>query len=192
MRQFRTALAAMLAAALAGCGPRPAAAPEPTQALPETAACGACVGSDSTGAVCETPVDTTTAGDLVGRDTQMTGPAGEAEPVPCRQPAEAAPESGQLPAMWDFGSTTCIPCKTMKGILDPMMADYRGRVNIRIINVHDEQELSRRFRITVIPTQVFIDSSGKEIFRHVGVYPRDSIEARFSEFGMPVVTAGGS
>jgi thioredoxin 1 len=89
--------------------------------------------------------------------------------------------------MWDFGSEKCIPCKTMLEILTPMMADYEGKVDIRIINVYEDKERTQQFRIVTIPTQVFIDAEGKELYRHVGVYPRDSIEARFSEFGMPVV-----
>ena len=89
--------------------------------------------------------------------------------------------------MWDFGSEKCIPCKTMLEILTPMTADYKEKVDIRIINVFEDKERAQQFHIVTIPTQVFIDAGGKELFRHIGVYPRDSIEAKFLEFGMPVV-----
>jgi thioredoxin-like negative regulator of GroEL len=76
----------------------------------------------------------------------------------------------------------------MKGILDPMIVDYKGKVDVRIINVYEDKELTSKYGISVIPTQVFIDTTGKVLFRHIGVYPRDSIEAKFREFGMPIVT----
>jgi thioredoxin 1 len=76
----------------------------------------------------------------------------------------------------------------MKGILDPMIADYSGKVDVRIIDVYKEKDLAREYKIVTIPTQVFIDASGTELYRHVGVYPRDSMEACFARFGFPVVT----
>ncbi len=88
-----------------------------------------------------------------------------------------------LPRMWDYGSTNCLPCIEMEKILKPLMSEYQGKVDIRIINVYQEQQLAKQARIQVIPTQVFYDTDGKELFRHVGVYPRDSILAKFREFG---------
>ena len=164
---------------LVACGgPKPAPAP----AKPDTNAvccdsgtCASCTGSDTVGAVCDTTLDTTAA----------RAPAAAKPDRP--KPEPVAAKSGGAPRMWDFGSTTCVPCKTMKGILDPMMVDYNGKVDVRIIDVYKEKELAREYRIVTIPTQVFIDAAGKELYRHVGVYPRDSIEACFAKFGFPVV-----
>jgi thiol-disulfide isomerase/thioredoxin len=176
----RLALAVLLAAVLTGCGgSEPAAArkPDTTSALPDTGVCAECTGSDSVGAVCESLVD-----------TSVAVAANEPDPMP--EPAVAEEEA--LPKLWDFGSTTCLPCKTMKAILDPMIADYRGKVEVRIVDVYQEKELTRQFRVSVIPTQIFLDAQGKELRRHMGVYPRDSIEACFKEFGFPVVTGAKS
>lgn len=145
-----------------------------------------------TGAICDTAFDTTAvAGAVVAPDTEKPAPAKRVAPEPTKPkaaPGKVAEKPKELPKMWDFGSEKCIPCKTMLEILTPMMADYKGKVDIRIINVYEEAELTKQFRIVTIPTQVFIDAQGKELFRHIGVYPRDSIEAKFREFGMPIVT----
>ena len=158
-----------------------------------------------TGAICDTTLDTTAmTASAPTPDTQKPAPttkvepkqakpmpANKVEPEPTKPRAESAKVAGkpkELPKMWDFGSEQCIPCKTMLGILTPMIKDYEGRVDVRIINVNVEKELTRQFRISVIPTQVFMDAEGKELFRHIGVYPRDSIEAKFREFKMPIVT----
>ncbi len=180
MNLTRLLVAVLLVSGLVGCGaPKPAAT---TRADTTTACCDSstltqCTGSDSAGAVCEAVLDTAAKG-LAHRQPAIEEP----------RPAGVTEKPAALPRMWDFGSTTCVPCKTMKEILDPMITDYKGKVDIRIINVYEEKELTRQFKIVTIPTQVFLDAAGTELFRHIGVYPRDSIEARFREFGMPIVT----
>jgi len=148
-----------------GCG---GGAQAPVAAKPDTAV--------QTGAICDTTLDTTAAAGIAVQPDTLKPEAGR-----------VAEKTKELPKMWDFGSTTCLPCKTMKEVLDPMMADYEGKVDIRIINVYEETELTKQFRIVTIPTQVFIDADGKELFRHIGVYPRDSIETCFRKFSFPVV-----
>jgi thioredoxin 1 len=153
-----------------GCG---ADARAPVAAKSDTAV--------QTGAVCDTTLDTTAvAGGAVQPDTQR---AGKVEPKPKAESKKVVEQPKELPKMWDFGSEKCIPCKEMLSILTPMMADYQGKVDVRIINVYEDKERTQQFRIVTIPTQVFVDASGKELFRHIGVYPRDSIEARFRQYG---------
>jgi len=169
MRTSVSAFAVLLLLLACG-GPKstPAPVPDTTAVGRDAGNCAQCVGSDSTGAVCEAmlPLDT-------------TGKAPETAPKP--EPTKFA--AAELPRLWDFGSESCNPCKTMKAILDPMMVDYRGKVDIRVINVYQEKELAKQYRVVTIPTQVFIDAAGTELFRHIGVYPRDSIVARFKEYG---------
>jgi len=174
MKLIRFAMAAVLLSAIVGCGaPKPAATAkaDTTAACCDAGTCASCTGSDSVGAVCDTTLDTNA--------VSGAGLAPDAQ-----KPKEVKPEQPkELPKMWDFGSEKCIPCKTMLEILTPMMADYQGKVDIRIINVYEDKERTQQFHIVTIPTQVFIDAQGKELFRHVGVYPRDSIEARFKQYG---------
>ena len=161
-----------------GCG---GGAKAPVAARPDTAV--------QTGAICDTTLtpDSTSPAALAAVPAD-TAPKPKRKPATPDKPAPVAEKPKELPKMWDFGSVNCLPCKTMKEILDPMMADYKGKVDIRIINVYEDKERTKQFRIVTIPTQVFIDADGKELYRHIGVYPRDSIEAKFREFGMPIVT----
>jgi len=158
-----------------GCG---GGAKTPTAVKPDTTV--------QTGAVCDTTLDTTATGSAAQPDTQKPVPAKKVEPEPQKpkpEPEKLAEKPKILPRMWDYGSENCIPCKTMKQILDPMMAEYKGKVDIRIVLVNEERELTQQARIQVIPTQIFYDPAGKELFRHIGVYPRDSIVGKFREFG---------
>jgi thioredoxin 1 len=158
-----------------GCG---GGAKAPVAAKPDTGV--------QTGAICDTtltPDSTSTAATAVPADT-----APKSKPATPDNPVQVADRPKELPKMWDFGSEKCIPCKEMLRILTPMMTDYQGKVDVRIINVYEDKERTQQYRIVTIPTQVFIDASGKELFRHIGVFPRDSIEAKFREFGFPVVS----
>lgn len=158
-----TSLAVAVMLIAPGCG-----APKPAEPADTTA---------ETDAVRDTTLDTTAASQPAPVETAAA--AKPAEPV-AEKPVEKPKE---LPKMWDFGSENCIPCKEMLRILTPMMAEYKDKVDIRIINVYEDRERSRQFRIVTIPTQVFISPDGKELYRHIGVYPADSIVAKFREFG---------
>jgi len=105
------------------------------------------------------------------------------DPAPAKPKPEPPPKPKALPRMWDYGAENCVACQEMMRILNSMMPEYAGRVDIRIINVYQEQQLTAQARIQVIPTQIFYDPEGEELFRHVGIYPHDSIVGKFREFG---------
>ncbi len=59
------------------------------------------------------------------------------EPKPEPEP-EPPPKPKVLPRMWDFGSTNCLPCKEMEKILHPLIQEYAGKVDVRIIKVYED------------------------------------------------------
>jgi len=86
-----------------------------------------------------------------------------------------------LPKLLDFGAGTCIPCKKMAPILKELAEEYKGRVEIRIIEVYQEKELTRINGIRLIPTQIFFDSKNKEVFRHQGFMDKEEIKKVFDK-----------
>ncbi len=89
-----------------------------------------------------------------------------------------------LPKLLDFGAGTCIPCKKMAPILKELAEEYKGRVEIRIIEVYQEKELTRINGIRLIPTQIFFDSKNKEVFRHQGFMDKEQIKKVFDKMGV--------
>lgn len=83
--------------------------------------------------------------------------------------------SSGLPTMVDFGSEGCRPCDMMTPILEELRKEYAGKVNVLFVHVNKEQVLAARFGIQSIPVQVFFDKTGREVFRHVGFFPKDEI-----------------
>src|SRR5512141_3398391 len=92
------------------------------------------------------------------------------------KPAAAASGSGAaLPRLVDLGAGKCIPCKKMAPILEELKKEYAGRMNVEFIDVWVNPDAGKPYGIEVIPTQIFYDAEGKELFRHVGFFAREDI-----------------
>lgn len=122
---------------------------------------------------------------------ESTGSAVAPEPTPATpaenvQPEKVAGKSekpAELPKLWDFFATWCPPCKKQAPIVEEIAREFEGVVEVRSIDTDKEQELARKFNIQAIPTLVFLDPSGKELSRNVGLMSKDSIIARFKTHG---------
>lgn len=65
-----------------------------------------------------------------------------------------------LPILIEFGADWCDPCRQMAPIIESLNAELQGKAIVRFVNV-DNAALAEGFPISVIPTQLFIDSNGK-------------------------------
>jgi thioredoxin 1 len=84
----------------------------------------------------------------------------------------------------DLGAKSCIPCKMMDPILQKMDKRYEGKAAVIFIDVRYHQEEARRFQINGIPTQIFFDKTGKEIYRHTGFMSEAAIVEQFRKMGV--------
>ena len=103
----------------------------------------------------------------------------EAEP----QDFSKVPVKGMV-TMIDLGAKKCIPCKMMAPIMEKMEKVYRGKAAIVFIDVWENREQAGRFRISSIPTQIFFDPEGKEVYRHVGFMDEEAIIAYLKIMGV--------
>ncbi len=99
-------------------------------------------------------------------------------------PAATVPAKKPLPELLELGSVTCIPCKVMAPILDELRKTFDGQLEVDFIDVWKNEEAGQQYGIRSIPTQIFFDADGNEIFRHEGFYPRDDIVAKWKELGV--------
>jgi thioredoxin len=101
----------------------------------------------------------------------------------------AAEEFKNLPVagrvtMIDLGAKKCIPCKMMAPILKKLITAYQDRAAIVFIDVWQHQEQARRFGIRAIPTQIFYDATGREVYRHVGFMGEADIVGQLKKMGV--------
>lgn len=77
--------------------------------------------------------------------------------------------------MLELGSVGCIPCEQMKPVMAKLSADYKGKLEVIFVDVRVDRRAAQRFGVYMIPTQVFLDKSGKEFHRHIGYYSYEEI-----------------
>jgi len=82
------------------------------------------------------------------------------------------------PTVIEFGASACASCKEMKVILDELRRTHGEQIGIAEVDLIKQREVIPRYRIQVMPTQVFFDGQGRETGRHVGVIDGPGILAR--------------
>ena len=77
----------------------------------------------------------------------------------------------------ELGSVRCIPCQQMQVVMKSIKAKYGKEVKIDFHDVWTEagKPYGVKYGIEAIPTQVFLDETGKEYFRHVGYFPEEEL-----------------
>jgi len=86
--------------------------------------------------------------------------------------------------MIDLGAKKCIPCKMMAPILTKLEKAYIGKADIIFIDVWENKHPAQRFKIRTIPTQIFFNAQGEEVYRHVGFLDEKSIVEQLAKMGV--------
>lgn len=90
----------------------------------------------------------------------------------------------KLPRLVDLGAAKCIPCKMMAPILEDLKTSYKDRMDVEFIDVWKSPDSGKDNRIKIIPTQIFYNAEGKELFRHEGFLGKEDILAKWKELGV--------
>ena len=99
---------------------------------------------------------------------------------PLAAQAVPAPSQGK-PALYEFGSKYCIPCKEMKEVMAGLKGQYSDQVEFRMVYVDEERPLFGQYKIVAIPTQVFLNAEGKEVDRHIGALSKEEVIKKLKE-----------
>ena len=115
--------------------------------------------------------------------TSLTDPAMLASIATTNAPA-TPPEKKPLPKLLDLGASKCIPCKMMATVLEELKKEYAGKLEVEFIDVWKNPDAGKHYGIEVIPTQIFYDTTGKELFRHIGFFAKKDVLAKWKELGV--------
>lgn len=113
-------------------------------------------------------------------ENQTLSPSSAAEAEPATSDTDKVP----IPKLLDLGADKCIPCKKMAPILDALKEEYKGQFDVVFIDVWKNPDASKKHGIRLIPTQIFFDADGQELFRHEGFYSREDILGKWKELGI--------
>lgn len=75
----------------------------------------------------------------------------------------------------DFYAPWCGPCKMLAPMLDPLAAEFAGRVTFAKLNVDDALEIAGRYNITGVPT-LLLFRNGEVVDRVVGMAPPQALK----------------
>ena len=117
------------------------------------------------------------------------GCVSEAKETPTRNTSEQA-----LVTFVELGSVKCIPCKQMQPVMASIEKKYGHQINVVFHDVweEDQKHFAQQYGIKLIPTQVFLDSTGNEIMRHEGFFPEAEIDAFLVTQGLVAEELQGS
>jgi thioredoxin 1 len=88
------------------------------------------------------------------------------------------------PVMIDFGAGRCPACVEMAPIIKRLEDEYKDRMPVIYVDVRYNRTSPGKFGVTTIPTQVFLDKSGKQYYRHIGGLGYDEIKAVLTKVGL--------
>ena len=77
----------------------------------------------------------------------------------------------------ELGSVRCIPCQQMQPVMKSIETKYGKDVKVDFHDVWTDagKPYGVIYGIEAIPTQVFLDETGKEYYRHVGYFPEEEL-----------------
>ena len=88
-----------------------------------------------------------------------------------------------LPRLVDVGADKCIPCIKMAPILDQLREDFSGRMTVTFVDIWKNRQEADKYRVRMIPTQIFYAPDGSELYRHTGFFSRHDILRKWQELG---------
>jgi thioredoxin len=91
----------------------------------------------------------------------------------------------KLPRLLELGSKSCVPCQMMEPILAKLKKEYAGILQVSFIDVWLKENIAigKKYKINIIPTQIFFDAEGKELWRHTDFFSEEDILKKWKELG---------
>jgi thioredoxin 1 len=88
----------------------------------------------------------------------------------------------------ELGSVNCIPCRQMQPVMRSVESKYGSQLKVIFYDVwkNDQKHYASKYKIKLIPTQVFLDASGKEIMRHEGFLAETEIDKFLQSKGLRI------
>jgi thiol-disulfide isomerase/thioredoxin len=80
---------------------------------------------------------------------------------------DAARESGK-PLIVRFGLERCLQCIRQGQAFDALEPTVRGEMPFRFVHIGRDEELAGQYQGLLVPTVLFFDGGGSEVFRHAG------------------------
>jgi thioredoxin 1 len=108
---------------------------------------------------------------------------GAAAAAATRDPLGEEARAAGKPLIVDFGMTRCLQCIEQGKTMDELKGMIGDRVLLKFVHVGKEEELAEAYKVLLIPTLVYFDAQGKEVFRNVGQMKKEPMLAKARQLG---------
>lgn len=81
----------------------------------------------------------------------------------------------------DFFAEWCMPCLMMAPVIDELAEKFEGKIKFGKVNVEDNQEIARKFKVSSIPN-LFLIKNGKVIDNFIGAVSQEELEKRLGKW----------
>ncbi|WP_294953070.1 thioredoxin family protein [Sulfurovum sp.] len=108
----------------------------------------------------------------------------EKKPLPVSQYADIKHNIGNgKPTILAFGMSHCYSCIAMSKVFAEVLKEH-VKYQIYAIDGQKERQVSRDiYRLKEMPTQIFFDAAGHEVFRHTGAYKKPVLDIILKKYG---------
>lgn len=99
--------------------------------------------------------------------------------LPARAQGAAPPKA--LPVILEFDRKFCPICRASEIVIMAVKDQYPGVFEVRKLYIDEEQSWFRRYKVALVPTQVFLNPEGEEVYRHEGVFKKEDLIKKLRE-----------
>ena len=80
--------------------------------------------------------------------------------------------------IYEFRSRICPYCYELSEILDELKKKYPGQMVVQDFWSETDEPMFKRYQVSLVPTLIIVNASGREIFRHEGMIPKEQLVSR--------------
>lgn len=91
------------------------------------------------------------------------------------------------PVLLELGGQGCPACGKMVPILDQVNKSYSESFTVAYHDVWKDPAVGEKYGLSAIPTQIFFDKDGNELFRHEGILAKEDILSKWKELGVELL-----
>jgi thioredoxin 1 len=85
------------------------------------------------------------------------------------------------PKILEFDRKFCPICKASERVILAVKDRYPGQFGVEKLYIDEADALFRRYKVAIVPTQVFLNAAGQEVARHEGVYKPEALIQKLRE-----------
>ncbi len=89
--------------------------------------------------------------------------------------------SSNMPQVLKFSAVWCGPCKQFAPLFEQVAEEYKDKATFTTIDIDQQSAIADTYKVTAVPTIIFLNKSGKEVDRIVGAPDEASFKKAIDE-----------